>query len=371
MTRAALSTFTPERPVSTLRGVVRQTVRRAQEGHLSVSRQVLEMAVLKLFYGLGPGHYHTARYWRKTLPWAFKTGFWPYRKFRRVVSAINFPPYHKLSQHKVCEKAILQLVGIPTPRFIGNLHHQRGRSLSGDCLTSPGELQDLLAKNPDSSKICFKLVEGYGGQGFQAVEAVREAELKLRLADSGEVMSVPEFLSDVLAIEQGGDFIIEEYIKQHQELSKMNPSSVNTVRIWACCIEGETAVMGAFLRVGGRGSLVDNTSRGAHIFTLDLDSGVVGDGMVKNIYNDTYQCHRDSGVRISGVTLPFWHESLRLAQQAVMAFPHIGFAGVDVAITEKGPVVVELNVEPDPTSAIIFDRSHRDLLEVFTSALSV
>lgn len=354
-----------KRPGSTFRGIVRQTFQRAREGQLPVWRQVLEMVVLRLVYGLGPGFYHTARFWRKDLPWDFKTGFLPYSKFRRVVSAINPPSYQKMSQDKVCEKAILQLLGIPTPRFVGSLHHQRGLSPSGGSLTDAGELYHLLQSDPSIDKFCFKLVEGSGGQGFQAVETIWGDDLNIRLLDSGEVLSVSEFLAGVLVLGDGASYIIEEYIEQHPDLAGLNPSSVNTIRVWACCREGQTAVIDAFLRVGGRGSLVDNTSRGAHIFRLDLDTGVIRDGMVKNIYNDTFQSHRDSGELISGRSLPFWHETLRLAQQAVSAFPHIGFAGVDVAITEKGPVVIELNVEPDPTSALIFDRSHRELLSCF------
>lgn len=357
-----------KRPRSTFRGIVRQTVRRAREGQLSVLRQVLEMVVLKVFYGLGPGFYHTARLWRKDLPWEFKTGFLPYRKFRHVVSAINPPAYQKMSQDKVCEKAILQLVGLPTPRFVGSLHPQRGLSFSGESLTGPEELHRLLLANPAIGRLCFKLVEGFGGEGFRAVDVIRDGDLKLRLLDSGLVLSVPEFLSGVLALDRGAGYIVEEYIDQHPDLASLNPSSVNTLRIWACCVDGETAAIDAFLRVGGRGSLVDNTSMGAHIFRMDLESGVIREGMVKNIFNDTFLIHRDSGERISGRTLPFWNESLSLARRAVAAFPHISFAGVDIAITGSGPLVVELNVEPDPTSAIIFDRSHRELLQVFKSS---
>ncbi len=355
----------PKRPGSTIRGIVGQTLLRAREGHLSVFRQVFEMAVLRMFYGLGPGFYHTTRFWRKDLPWRFKTGFWPYRKFRRVVSAINSPFYQKMSQDKVCEKAILHLFGIPSPRFVGSLHHQRGMSPTGSSLTNAEELYHLLLANPEIGRVCFKLVEGFGGHGFQAVEIIRNDDIQLRMLDTGQVLSVSEFLSRVLAFNQRGGYIIEEYIAQHPDLSKLNASSVNTIRVWACSVDGHTTAVDAFLRVGGHGSLVDNTSRGAHIFRLDMDSGRIGDGMVKNIYNDTFQCHRDSGERITGGTLPFWQDALNLACHAVEAFPHINLAGVDVAFTENGPVVIELNVEPDPTSAIIFDRSHRELLSRF------
>src|SRR5690606_2091255 len=98
----------------------------------------------RLFYGLGPGHYHIARYWRKGLSWEFKTGFLPYRKFRRVVSAINPAAYQKLSQNKVAEKAILQLLAIPTPAFVGSLHCERGMSASGDRLNNAEDLYQLL-----------------------------------------------------------------------------------------------------------------------------------------------------------------------------------------------------------------------------------
>jgi hypothetical protein len=359
----------PKHPGSTFGGIVRQTLRRAREGQLPVTRQVAEMVILKLVYGLGPGHYHTARYWRKDLSWDFKTGFWPYRKFRRVVSRLNPPSYQKLSQNKVCEKALLQLLHIPTPRFIGSLHVQRGLSASGTRLTGADDLHALLLMNPGLDRLCFKLVEGYGGEGFRAVETLRGDSLQLRLLDTGQLLSVPEFVAGELALSAGSSYIIEEYVQQHPALARLNRSSVNTLRIWATCCNDESAVIDAFLRVGGRGSLVDNTSRGAQSFRIDVRTGLIGEGMVKNIDNETFQNHRDSGERISGGTLPFWDEALSLARRAVTAFPHISFAGVDIAITEQGPVVIELNVEPDPTSAIIFDRSHRELLAVFKSVL--
>lgn len=351
---------------STLRGVIDQTFLRARQGELPVWRQMLEMAILKLFYGLGPGFYHTARFWRKALPWDFKTGFWPYSKFRRVVSTINSPHYQKMSQDKVCEKAILQLSGLPTPRFIGSLHAQRGVTPTGNSLTNAEELAFLLESVTGIDKVCFKLVEGFGGFGFQAVEIIRESVVRLRVLETGQIMSVTDFMSDVLEFKKGAAYIVEEYITQHPAMAKLNSSSVNTIRVWAGLVNGKTQAIAAFLRVGGQGSIVDNTSRGAHIFRLDLESGQIAEGMVKNIYNDTFECHRDSGERITGGNLPCWKETLELAQRAVAAFPHIHFAGVDVAITAAGPVVIELNVEPDPTSAIIFDRSHKDLLSIFS-----
>ncbi|MCR9186200.1 MAG: hypothetical protein NXH81_12450 [Halieaceae bacterium] len=348
---------------TTLGGVVRQTLRRASEGHLAASRQFVEMLILRVLYGLGPGHYHVARYWRRDLPWRFKSGFWTYKKFRHHVNTLNPPAYQKLSQNKISEKAILQLVGIPTPRFLGRLHNRVGVTATGSRLVNADDLTQLLLTQQQVERVCFKLVEGYGGKGFQAVSLERGDTLKLRLLDSKKVASVSEFVDNILQPGAGADYIIEEYVNQHPEVARLNASSVNTLRIWAINRGDTQDILGAFLRVGRRGRLVDNTSQGGLIFPIDTDTGEIGTGLsLKNDnWNETFQTHKDSGEKITGATVPFWIESVSLAIRAVAAFPHIQFAGVDVAITVDGPVVIELNVEPDPTAAIVFDKPHREI----------
>ena len=50
---------------------------------------------------------------------------------------------------------------------------------------------------------------------------------------------------------------------------------------------------------------------------------------------------------LEGFTLPRWQESLELARNCLPVFPNLDFAGMDVAITADGPLIVELNVQPD------------------------
>lgn len=345
---------------SSFSGVIRQTLVRAREGHLSVVRQVMEMLVLKLCYGLGPGHYHTARYWRRGLSWDFKKGYWTYKKYHNCLHRINDPLYYKISQNKISEKAVLQLFNIPGTAFIGHLHRERGLLATGAPLRGSGDLQAWLLAHPACERLCFKLAEGSGGEGFRAVRCRRDKGLEFELLDSGAVVSVEHFLADILQ-QDAFDYLVEEYVVQHPELALLNASSVNTLRVWVGCSGNTYHVLGAFLRVGRQGSLVDNTSRGGQIFPVNIATGCIGQGMEKTIFNDVFDCHKDSGLKISGRTLPFWADTLALARQTLSIFPRINFAGIDIAITASGPVLIELNVEPDPTAAIIFDRSHTEL----------
>ncbi len=328
---------------------------------MPASRQFAEMLVLKLMHGLGPRHYHVARYWRRHLPWQFKTGFWTYKKFRELVRTLNPLEYQKLSQNKISEKAILQLLGVPTPQFIGRLHRHRGMTGDGSTLVSAEDLTKLLQSAPRIERLCFKLVEGYGGTGFCAVSVGRGPNLTLTLLDTHQELTATQLIDDVLQLQFGPDYIVEEYILQHSELARFNHSSANTLRIWAMSKDGASTVLGAFLRVGRRGSLVDNTSQGGAAFPIDITTGEIGTGLNLNIWNETFESHIDSGEVITGGRLPFWQDSARLAIRAIEAVPNLQFAGIDIAITPHGPVVIELNAEPDPTGAIVFDRPHDEI----------
>ena len=60
--------------------------------------------------------------------------------------------------------------------------------------------------------------------------------------------------------------------------------------------------------------------------------------------------------------LPYWQETLALSKRLVAAFPQQRFVGIDMAIGERGPVVVELNPVPDFTGYRVFKGHPADLL---------
>ena len=71
--------------------------------------------------------------------------------------------------------------------------------------------------------------------------------------------------------------VLDELVTQHQELSKLNPSSVNTIRIFTVMIGNECEIIGAALRMGVGDTVIDNYSAGGTFGVLCfLLSGLCG-----------------------------------------------------------------------------------------------
>ena len=308
-------------------------------------RQLLEMIALYLFRGIGPGYYLQARWWRPEIPFKSKWLHHNKTEYLKFISSCNPRVYQKATQHKVLEKSVLTLLNIPTPTFLGFLHDTAGIQKNGQPLKNADDLVNLC-HSLVGDKICLKPVEGYGGAGFAAfkIQLIDHHPLFTHPIDD-HPLTIPEWLHGVSPLKNG--YIIESYVEQHQRLSQLNQYSLNTVRIILCQKNGQVKVFGAYLRLGVNKSLVDNISSGGIYCPVDLITGKISYAIHPSNPVASITTHPDSGSQIHDFQIPFWSECQTLAGRALLAFPHMQFAGVDVAICEQGPMMIELNVQPD------------------------
>jgi hypothetical protein len=328
------------------RALQRLVQEHAREGHLPYLRQMYEMAVLKLRHGIGVNYYQTAGFFRHDIPWQDKVAHLGAGDFVRRLDRLNPPPYRKLSQHKLAEKALLTLLRIPTPEYLGYAHRLAGRTSTGLPLRTVSEFERFIDE-VRVDRLCFTLIEGHGGAGFVAVERRRTAG-GIRLAPLFESteLTVPEFFEHYVA-PAGSGRLIEAYLEQHPSYKAFNPTSVNTLRVWAYAPAGQPGkIIGAYLRIGRAGVLVDNHVAGGLVAPVDEDTGILRAAVDGLPTHRIHPVHPDSGVAIAGVRLDFWHEAMELAATTLTVFPKTRLAGLDIAVSTTGPSVIELNNYP-------------------------
>lgn len=157
-------------------------------------------------------------------------------------------------------------------------------------------------------------------------------------------------------------FVVEGAIEQIPEIAAINPSSVNTIRAYTVLKRtGEVQILGIMLRVGRKGSYVDNWGSGGIGYDFDLETGVcVGYGCDKQ--NNPYVFHPDSNVQMVGYRLPNYEQLTKTIVELAKLVPQARFVGWDIAITPSGYDLVEMNCPGGHDFLQAFGKPYGDLL---------
>ncbi|MDD2980882.1 MAG: sugar-transfer associated ATP-grasp domain-containing protein [Hespellia sp.] len=142
--------------------------------------------------------------------------------------------------------------------------------------------------------------------------------------------------------------VVEEIIIQDERMGVLHSNSVNTLRIPTVISKDEQGedhvyLYNPTLRMGQRGSVIDNTSSGGICALIDKENGVlITDGADKT--GKYYESHPDTGVVFKGFQIPEWEQAVEMVTEAAMKVPDNHYCGWDLALFEgKGWCMVEAN----------------------------
>lgn len=145
-----------------------------------------------------------------------------------------------------------------------------------------------------------------------------------------------------------GRYLIQECLSNHADLRDLS-GGLTSLRVISCRTErDEFEVTNATFKIAfSSASPVDNFHRGGGVARVDIATGTLGPASDswRNRPCVWHATHPVTGARIEGRTLPLWRETLDLATRAHRLFPDRIMLGFDVAITGRGPVVIEGNVQ--------------------------
>lgn len=177
-------------------------------------------------------------------------------------------------------------------------------------------------------------------------------------------------VSEVFAsILNHGDSVIEELIQQDSRMEAFHPGSVNTIRIVTCNRNGKVEIIQSSVRMGMGDSIVDNGCLSAGV---DLETGMIISRGREAHGPGRYIVHPDTGVQILGNTIPEWGELVTFAKQLPLRLPKQRIIGWDLALSDRGWVMIEGNSCPDIQTLLaegvgaraIFDEIERECREM-------
>lgn len=186
----------------------------------------------------------------------------------------------------------------------------------------------FVEKHP---KFIVKPTFGNLGNGVQVIDTNNDNEEAINALFKRLLVGYPE------------GFTMEELIVQCAELAAFHPSSVNTVRLTtARQSNGDIYIIHRpFIRLGQGGRCVDNGGNGGIIAAIDYDTGIIKGAIDERM--NRYVVHPDSGKIILGYQIPQWKEAKEFVVELANVLPELRYCGWDIALTEKGWVMVEAN----------------------------
>lgn len=168
-------------------------------------------------------------------------------------------------------------------------------------------------------------------------------------------------LSEVLGRQP---LLFEGLIRQTKQFAAFNPSSVNTVRFMTALYpDGTARVIATFIKIGRAGKCVDNAGSGGNVdVCVDVETGTVQYAIRYDGWRHItdIDCHPDSGAQLNGVLIDNWQQIKAEVARFQQAFPYCKVAGWDIAITDEGPVVIEVNDMWDRTGQYFIRRGWRN-----------
>jgi hypothetical protein len=233
-----------------------------------------------------------------------------------------------------------------------NMLRERGFPVTDDYLlvhgngdvtkAHPASVADDLASLPDGRYFAKPLL-GFQGRGASAFE-----KSGADFTGDGKHFTAAELTADLAetaALDPFRQVLVQGRLGKHPDSLDLAPFALGTLRMLVFRPHGsQPRLEHTVLRIGLRGSIVDNYGAGG-IAVKVVDGLVHGPGVDK--LGNRYDRHPDTGVLLDGIRVPCWGECVALATRAHMLFPGIFSLGWDIALTDRGPVILEQNIAWD------------------------
>ncbi len=145
-------------------------------------------------------------------------------------------------------------------------------------------------------------------------------------------------------------FLLEEEIKQAQCLKDLNPYAVNSLRVTTVCNRDATKaeVLSASLKLSVNETCVDNLCAGGLVFPIDIETGVIARPGLSYADDDYHIIHPVSHKIVVGTQIPNFQDIRETLVENAKKFPDFRYLGWDIAVTDNGFTIIEVNTSPDP-----------------------
>ncbi|MHC0053674.1 sugar-transfer associated ATP-grasp domain-containing protein [Actibacterium sp. D379-3] len=260
-----------------------------------------------------------------------------------ISNDLHWPITHKCchkgwtsaAEDKVLAATLLQAGGVPVPETVA-VFDQSPRIYPGlNKISSVEGLRELLTTYAGEPLFC-KIVDGMVSFGAFRIEDGDDNQI---VCTGHPPMSHDHFLAEFVG---SNAYVIQRELRNHSGFAKY-ASALGTVRMVNMVMDTGVYCPIALIKLPQGGNIADAFWRPGNLAcAIDVETGRILTIARRGIETEFLDDHPDHAGLV-GLELPFWSELCEINDRAGRIFAPIRYQSTDIAITEAGPVIVELN----------------------------
>lgn len=294
--------------------------------------------------------------------WCWRRGFQSFRIEQYGLTKENYKnylsdyQYHWLNrinnsyQVWINDKTTTRYVMEPYKQYLAKYYYDIIKMNGKTCIKALQDIpegfganfEDMFRLLRQEKLLALKPSSGTHGDGFYRMEY---ADGKYLI--NGKEMTEDEIVEMISGFKS--IYIITEYLFMHKELKKIYPNSVNTIRV---AVVNQSAyapkIMQTYMRIGSsKSGFTDNVGYGGICAKIDIESGrYYCPQQIRDHKFIPCPVHPDTGVAIEGI-VPNWDYMCKGVVDICKFMPELEYLGFDIAITDDGFKIIEINIHQD------------------------
>lgn len=304
---------------------------------------------------------HTKKSLAKKI-WAWKRGFLSYRIDQYSLTDENYNnylsdyDYHWLNRinnsyqiwvnDKTTFRYILEPFREYIPKYYYMIFKRNGKasilSMQDNVKKDSVDFEDIFDLLDKEGKLAMKPSAGTHGDGFYCLST--EGIDYYVNDDKMEKHEIVDLIKGLNSF-----YVITEYINMDSELKRIYDKSVNSIRMMVINDNGyDPKIMQAYMRIGSSNTgYTDNVGRGGICVMINEKTGeMYNPEMIIDHKFQPCPIHPDTKVAIEGV-IPKWNMICNKVLEICRYMPELEYLGFDIAVTENGFQIIEINIHQD------------------------
>jgi hypothetical protein len=330
-----------------IRSILRAAREVARATGKSIPAQLIE--ILRLRLGptrLGPGDYYALDLFEEALDFKSKSQFVGWRMSAEIDARLNAAISRVLANDKIVNYQLLASLGYPIPHTLATYSPTRRAIGSEARLGSHDAVRTFLSNV--HYPIFAKPVVGSYGRGAIAIAGYERERAMVRLLAGGEEPS--ERIMQQLDFQSFNGYLFQDIVRPHAAIVEVAGPAVSCIRVGVLTCPAPE-IHFAFWKIATSNNVTDSFARGTTgnlLGAIDMATGRITDAVAAFGPNrKRVTDHPTTRKRLIGFQIPMWPEVLDLSKSVAPHFPGLRLQNWDVVVTDRGPLLMELNTEAD------------------------